>query len=680
MASMIVDHKKVLEQLGVLLGREQKCALIISPDNKKWQEDLEETKKKTGEKFTVLVMGIFSSGKSSMINALIGEELLPTGVLPETAVIGELHYGEKKKITIYPKKGKWKGGDKPFELASPTMEEIAKYASIDNEAGFNSKQQNSQRIESAFQKIVIHWPLDILKDGVVLVDSPGLNDPFSNDYIVKGYLPKADAIIYVMSSTTAYTATDVEQLDEINKFGLRNIITGYTYYDVALRSMARKPGKVEETRRVLTSHMLKHSSLGEESIHFLSSIDGLDAKLNGDQALLVRSGYDGLEKYLGHYLVEGKGRDQVKNMAETIRIQADIMIKQATVLNEAAGKDVKNLDERIEQAQRELNTIKTATNSTKRVFRTMMERCMPQVEMMTEEYVKKLADITDLDGFEPETELASGLGRLNPFATKKKAEAVQEEFKTEFERRMNKNLDNWMASVMTPYLQEAIQESARSVEKQLQNLADRLEGINSLLAYGTVEERGSGRATSIALGLVWGILTGNWFTSGISAIYGKGAFAKALVAQAAVLAGTAGLLAAGVVITLPAFIAAAIVAQIVAILVNNTEAQLRRMKKDIVKGYREGYLKEPQNVEKNVKAVVNNVKKYINSVCDDMDAALDADVKAKEDLIDATIRDKKRSQEERDQEIKKREDAVKDLKEITEEAAQICGKYGLTGN
>lgn len=680
MASMIVDHKKVLEQLKGLLEREQNCAMIISPDNMKWQNDLEETKKKTGEKFTVLVMGIFSSGKSSMINALIGEELLPTGVLPETAVIGELHYGDEKRITIYPKKGKWKGGDKPFDLVSPTMEEIAKYASIDNEAGFNSKQDNSHRIESAFQKIVIHWPLEILKDGVVLVDSPGINDPFSNDYIVKGYLPQADAIIYVMSSNSAYTKTDVEQLEEINKFGLRNIITGYTYYDVALRSLSRKPEKVDETRRVLISHMSKHSSLGEEAIHFLSSIDGLDAKLNGDQALLVRSGYDGLEKYLGHYLVEGKGRDQVKNMAETIRIQAEIMKKQAKVLNDAAGKDVKNLDERIEKAQMELNTIRTDTKSTKRIFRTMMERCMPQVKIMTEEHVKKLADETDLEGFEPETELASGLGRLNPFATKKKAEAVQKEFKEEFERRMNKNLENWMVSTMTPFLQDAIQDSARSVEKQLQNLADQQENISSLLAYGTIEESGSGRASSIALGLVWGILTGNWFTSGISAIYGKGAFAKALAAQAAVLIGTTALLAAGVVVTLPAFLVAAVVTQIGAILLNNTESQLRRMKKDIVNKYREGYLAEPRNVEQNVEAVVRNVRAYIDSVCNDMDSALDADVEASENLINATILDNQRSQEERDKEITRREKAIEELTLITDKAAQICGKYGLTGN
>ena len=91
------EHKKVLEELAALISREEQCAAVIAPENTVWKEDLAKTKEKTGEKFVVLVMGIFSSGKSSMINALIGEELLPTGFLPETAVLGEMHYSTEKR-------------------------------------------------------------------------------------------------------------------------------------------------------------------------------------------------------------------------------------------------------------------------------------------------------------------------------------------------------------------------------------------------------------------------------------------------------------------------------------------------------------------------------------------------------------------------------------------------------
>ena len=108
----------------------------------------------------------------------------------------------------------WEGGDAPFDLVKVTTEEISKYVSLSTEDAINSMERNidgdasQSRINAKFEKMVIFWPLDILKDGVVLVDSPGINDPYSNDYIVNDYLPKADAIVYVMDSQHPYQRTE----------------------------------------------------------------------------------------------------------------------------------------------------------------------------------------------------------------------------------------------------------------------------------------------------------------------------------------------------------------------------------------------------------------------------------------------------------------------------------------
>ena len=177
MANTVLDHKKVLKQFSDLIQSERDCIAMIYPNPnmescKKKEEALNGALAKTGEEFKVLVIGSFSSGKSCMINALIGEELLPTGFLPETAVIGELHYGETKRITLYPKKGMWKDGDQPFDLKKTTPEEIAKYVSLTADDAVNSmhkdalfKESSQTRIESKFEKMVIYWPLEILRDG-----------------------------------------------------------------------------------------------------------------------------------------------------------------------------------------------------------------------------------------------------------------------------------------------------------------------------------------------------------------------------------------------------------------------------------------------------------------------------------------------------------------------------------
>ncbi|MBQ3434547.1 MAG: dynamin family protein, partial [Selenomonadaceae bacterium] len=104
MAKELVEHKVTLRNLKDLIATEQDCQQKIYA-GKASDAVLDAISEKTGENFIVLIIGAFSSGKSSMINALIGEELLPHGFLPETAVLGELHYGTKKRVTLYPKKG-----------------------------------------------------------------------------------------------------------------------------------------------------------------------------------------------------------------------------------------------------------------------------------------------------------------------------------------------------------------------------------------------------------------------------------------------------------------------------------------------------------------------------------------------------------------------------------------------
>ena len=151
---MMVEHKKALDSLAGLIQKEKACAAAIYSegyyaDEKKKILDI--ASQKTGEEFIVLIIGAFSSGKTSMINALIGENLLPTGFLPETAVLGELHYGSRKRITLYPKKGKWEGGNEPFDLREVTTDEIRKYVSLSSEDAINSTW-----ITTKFEKMVIY--------------------------------------------------------------------------------------------------------------------------------------------------------------------------------------------------------------------------------------------------------------------------------------------------------------------------------------------------------------------------------------------------------------------------------------------------------------------------------------------------------------------------------------------
>ena len=693
MANTVLDHKKVLQELGALIEREKNCIARIYPDVnaescKQKKETLEQALSKTGEEFKVLVIGTFSSGKSCMINALIGEELLPTGFLPETAVIGELHYGAQKRITLYPKKGQWEGGDQPFDLREATPEEIAKYVSLTADDAVNnmhrdemfSENSSEKRIESKFEKMVIYWPLDILKDGVVLVDSPGINDPYSSDYIVNSYLPQADAIVYVMKAIDAYSGTDVEQLNAINAIGFRNITTGYTWYD-AVVSQNRKPEKLQQVRDRLISYMTKHTDLGVQSIHFLSSMDALEAKEKNDAGKLKESGFAGFEGFLGQYLVEGKGTDQVRNMAATIILQSRAMMRDAKSFDEAAGKDMKELEARIKNAQAELNTIRVNSLNAGNNFQTHLKNNLPQARNMISQFVSTLADAVDLEGFEPDTRLPTGPRKLWPFGengVRHLANELKDECQQELERRMGIALRSWCNKDLNDYMTEAIKESVDTIRPNLVQIARDLEQVNTTISGGDVTIK-NGDASNIALGVAYALLTGDWFTGGMSAVYGKGAMGRAVAFQFAAGIGLGLLAAAGVVVTLPAIIVASLGASILAVLSNNNEKQVEKIKKQVVSNLRESF-KGTDGIETResiVDGVMSQIETLVQAACDDMNEALRADIQASEDSIQQRITVCSADQSKKEAQKKAWEESVNELQDIEKKALAICGEYGI---
>ena len=457
MFTLLADHKATLNQLAELIEAEKTCAAEIYSDAGNITATLKHALKKVDEEFVVLIIGAFSSGKTSMINALIGEDLLPTGFLPETVMPGELHYGSQKRISLYPKKGMWESGDEPFDLRSVTTDEIRKYVSLSTEDAINSMEKNvdgdasQSRINAKFEKMVIYWPLDILKDGVVLVDSPGINNPYSNDYIVNDYLPKADAIVYVMDSTKAYTVTDKNQLEMINALGHKNIITAYTFYDAVERIAARRqPEKLRTLRNTLINHMMKHTELGEVSIHFLDSIGGLDAKLDDDREVLRRSGFEGFEDYLGQYLVESKGSAQVRNIVSTIVIQADAMIKDAHFLNNAAVQI--DFSKTLAEARERLKAARIEAQQKSENYRQSLEERLPEIEQKVRTFLtKELPERIDLEDFQPETSLPDGISKFNPFEGRRKAKAIKDECIEEILRRINFEFKVWATNNLSGY-------------------------------------------------------------------------------------------------------------------------------------------------------------------------------------------------------------------------------------
>lgn len=157
--------------------------------------------------FSVVVLGEFKRGKSTFINALLGEDLLITDVLPETATIQAIiHNPEKKAQVLF-----W---DKTVEEGPATKEFLMKYS---------AKELSGV---SEIKYIKIGHPTTFINEKVVLVDTPGVSD--MNEQRVQvtyDFIPKANAVLFVLDAVSPMKRSEKEFIEEyLLKQGITKII------------------------------------------------------------------------------------------------------------------------------------------------------------------------------------------------------------------------------------------------------------------------------------------------------------------------------------------------------------------------------------------------------------------------------------------------------------------------
>lgn len=144
---------------------------------------------------SIAIVGQFSSGKSTFLNALLGDNILPTGITPVTAKLTHIRYGEKPLLKVSYKNKK--------ELIT----------SIDKIANFVDQRVFSDDVNEIF----IYTPSEILKH-VNFIDTPGLNSLSNSDTAVtKGILKDVCAVIWISLIQNAARASEIRDLNELLK-------------------------------------------------------------------------------------------------------------------------------------------------------------------------------------------------------------------------------------------------------------------------------------------------------------------------------------------------------------------------------------------------------------------------------------------------------------------------------
>jgi small GTP-binding protein len=173
-----------LDELLVLAGG-------LLPAGRAW--DLEAARARLDEDlFNLVVLGEFKRGKSTLINALVGRDLLPTGVVPLTTAITIVGFGPAERLTIH-----YVGGRRQAQPLEQLSEYVTEACNSGNRLGVEAAQ--------------IELPADLLGNGLQLVDTPGVGSIHShNTEAVRGFLPKVDAALCVLDAGQPLTEAERE--------------------------------------------------------------------------------------------------------------------------------------------------------------------------------------------------------------------------------------------------------------------------------------------------------------------------------------------------------------------------------------------------------------------------------------------------------------------------------------
>jgi GTPase SAR1 family protein len=156
---------------------------------KQIQTQINQILNRLDEDFVLVVIGDFKRGKSTLINALLGEIIVTTDVLPETVTINHIKYGSELKINVYLTNGGQVQLDKE-ELKSEQLNQIL------------------AQLPQPVSHLSIEAPNEWLR-GLRLVDTPGTGDIFKRfDRQIHAYLLKADAVMYVTSALAPFAESE----------------------------------------------------------------------------------------------------------------------------------------------------------------------------------------------------------------------------------------------------------------------------------------------------------------------------------------------------------------------------------------------------------------------------------------------------------------------------------------
>jgi hypothetical protein len=347
------------------------------------------------DKLSIAFVAEFSRGKSELINAIFfssyGQRILPSSAGRTTMCPTELLYDETfpPSIRLLPIETRaepmstteykehsnvWTvlpldidsadGMLEAFKQVSltkrVTLEEAKRYGLYDEEdQDIASEVDDNGMIEiSQWRHAIVNFPHPLLEQGLIIIDTPGLNAIGTEPELTLNLIPNAHAVLFILAADTGVTKSDIEVW--------RHHIGGGAGRMVVLNKIdsmwdeLRTPAEVESQISQQVASVAHTLAVDRKQVFPVSAQKGLVAKINRDAPLLVKSRLLSLEYALSDELIPAK--------RDIIRTQLLSDIEELTASKQAL------LSSRLRNVVEQLQELKSLRGKNKNIIEHMMRR------------------------------------------------------------------------------------------------------------------------------------------------------------------------------------------------------------------------------------------------------------------------------------------------------------------
>jgi small GTP-binding protein len=269
------------------------------------------------ERFHLVILGEFNHGKSTFVNALLRQDVLPTGITPTTASINHVVHADNPTARVV-----LTSGESRYLEPSQLKEWVTVAGGHASEVAF----------------VELGYPSDLLLNNVVVVDTPGVNDlNEQRAEVTYGYVPRADAVVFLLDAGQA--------LKDSEREFLRSRVL-----EAARDRLVFVLGKIDLLSTDERSAVLDYVKGGLAKITHEPVVFALSAK--------TRDGLPELEKYLERFLARDRAQVILDNAAADAARTASYLENNLGVRMRSYDMDLGELEKRIADVRAQLDSSK----------------------------------------------------------------------------------------------------------------------------------------------------------------------------------------------------------------------------------------------------------------------------------------------------------------------------------